>query len=137
MRGVAGQEHPAEPHRLGDKAAQGSDALFDRGPGNEVVDRLLVAALFQFIPEPVVRPLIDVIVERALYVIAAAVPRAQGAKRTRPRMVRVDQFVADRRRLRQDPEPAERIDPLECLDRRWLYAGAGATRKNGATRGGN
>src|ERR1700676_2848642 len=124
MRGVAGQEHPAEPHRLGDKAAQGSDALLDRGPGNEMVDRLLVEALFQFIPEPFVRPLIDVIVERALYVIAAAVHRAHGANRKAPRRVRVDQFLADRRRLRQDPEPAERIDPFERLDRRRLYAGA-------------
>src|SRR5258708_4518948 len=39
-------------------------------------------------------------------------------------MVRVDQFVADWRRLRQDPEPAERIDPFERLDRRRLYAHA-------------
>src|SRR5260221_8983054 len=39
-------------------------------------------------------------------------------------MVRVDQFGADRRRVRQDPEPAERIDPFERLDRRRLYAGA-------------
>src|SRR6202011_4786250 len=62
--------------------------------------------------------------ERALYVIAAAVHRAHGAKRKAPRMVRVDQFVADRRRLRQDPEPAERINALECFDCRRLYAGA-------------
>ena len=124
MRGVAGQEHPPEPHRLGDEAAQRRDALFDRGPGDEMVDRLRIQPPLQFVPESVVRPLIDVIVEAALHVIAAAVHRAHGAKRKSPRVIGVDQFVADRRRLRQDPEPAERIDPLEGLDRRRLDAGA-------------
>jgi len=39
-------------------------------------------------------------------------------------MVGIDQLVADRRRIRKNPEPAERIDPLECLDRGRFYAGA-------------
>ena len=120
MRGIAGQKHPPEPHRLGDEAAQRRDALFDRRPGDEFVDRLLVEPALQFVPEPFVRPLVDMIVERALHVIAAAVRRAHGAERKSPRVVGVDQFVADRRRLRQDAEPAERIDPLEGLDRRRL-----------------
>ena len=124
VRGVAGQEHAAEPHRLGDETAQRRDALFDRRPGDELVDRLLVQPSLQFVPEPVVRPLVDVIVERALHVIAAAVRRAHGAERKSARMVGVDQFMRDRRRLRQDAEPAERIDPLEGLDRRRLDAGA-------------
>src|ERR1700688_3954111 len=124
MGGVAGEEHPPEPHRLGDETAQRRDALFDRRPGNEAVDRLLVQPPLQFVPELLVRPLVDMIVERTLHVVAAAVHRAHRAKRKSPRVVRVDQFVADWRRLRQDPEPAERIDPLEGLDRRRLYAGA-------------
>src|SRR5260221_8149050 len=82
---------------------------------------LLVQPALQFIPEPLVRPLIDVIVQRTLHVIAAAVHRAHRAKRKSSRMAGVDQFVRDRRRLRQDSEPAERIDPLEGLDRRRLH----------------
>src|SRR6202022_2473778 len=50
-----------------------------------------------------------------------------------PGMVGVDQFVRDRRRLRQDPEPAERIDPLKNLDRRRLHAGAADTVESVAT----
>ena len=62
MGGVAGEEHAAEAHRFGDKTAQRRDALFDRGPGDEIVDRRLVQPPLQFVPEPLVRPLIDVVV---------------------------------------------------------------------------
>ena len=39
-------------------------------------------------------------------------------------MVVVDQLVRDRRRFRQDSEPAEWVDPLKCLDGGGRYAGA-------------
>ena len=70
------------PNRIGSatKLRKRRDALLDRRPGDEFVDRLLVQPALQFVPEPVVRPLLDVIVERALHVIAAAVGRAHGAR---------------------------------------------------------
>src|SRR5437667_157335 len=115
-------QHPPEPHRLGDEAAQGRNALFDRWPGDEMVGCPLVQPALELIPELIVRPLLDAVVERTLHVITAAVHRAHGAERKAPRMIGIDQFVADRRRLRENPEPAERVDPLEGLDRRWLDA---------------
>src|SRR6476661_9199448 len=54
----------------------------------------------------------------------AALHRAHGAERKAAGMVGIDQLVADRRRLGQNTEPAERIDPLELLDRRSRNAGA-------------
>ncbi len=124
MRDIAGQKHPPEPHWLGDETMQRRDAFFDRWPGDEIVDRLLIEPPLQFVPEPLVRPLVDMVVERALQVVAAAVGRTHGAKREAARMVDIDQFIGDRRRLRQNPEPAEWIDPLKRLDRRRFYAGA-------------
>src|SRR5258705_5511259 len=64
------------------------------------------------------------VVERALQVVAAAVGRTHRAKREAARVVDIDQFMRDRRRLRQNTEPAERIDPFKRLDRRRFYAGA-------------
>src|SRR6185312_1624777 len=72
---------------------------------------------------------VDMIVERTLHVVAAAARRAHGAERKTPRMVGIDQLMADRRRLRQDAEPAERIDPLEGFDGLWLDAGAADAMK--------
>src|SRR5262249_34396709 len=111
-------------HRLGDEAAQGRNALLDRGAGDEAVSRLLIDPALQLIPEAIVRPLVDVIVERALNIMPAAPGRAHGAERKTAGVVGIDQLVTDRRRVREDAEPAERIDPLELLDRGRLDAGA-------------
>ena len=87
VRGVAGQEHPPEPHRLGDETAQRCDALFNRGPGNQPIHRLLIQPPLQFIPEPLIRPLVDMVLERALYVVAAAMGRAHRAERKPASMI--------------------------------------------------
>src|SRR3984957_906674 len=131
--GVAGEEHAPEPHRLGHETAQRRDALFDRRSGDEEVRRLLIQTPFQLIPESLIRPLIDVIVETALHVVTAAMRRAHAAKGKSPGMVGIDKFVADRWRLRQDSEPAERIDSLKGLDRRRLHAGAADAMESVAT----
>src|SRR6185437_13111179 len=107
---------------------------FDRRSRDEAIGRLLVQPELQFIPEAVVRPLVDMIVERTLHVVAAAARRAHGAERKTARMVGIDQLMADRRRLRQDAEPAERIDPLEGFDGLWLDAGAADAMKAVAAR---
>src|SRR6266702_7165774 len=63
----------------------------------------------------------------------AALGRAHGAERKAAGVVGVDEFVADRRRIGQNAEPAERIDPLELLDRRRRDAGAADAVKAVAT----
>src|SRR5207302_2743447 len=83
----------------------------------------------QLVPEALVRPLVDMVVERALHIVAAAVGRTHGAERKSARVVGIDQLGADRRGFRQDAEPAERIDPLVGLDCRWVYAGAADAMK--------
>src|SRR5215468_2754862 len=87
-----------------------------------MIDRLLVEPFLQFVPEPLVRPLLDPVVERTLHVIAAAVHRAHGAECKAARMVGIDQLVRDWWRLRKNSEPAERIHPLKRLDRLGLDA---------------
>src|SRR6476620_6988446 len=116
------------PKRIG-SATKLRDALCERGAGDELVGRLLVDPALQFVPEALVRPLRDIVVERTLHIIAAAPGRAHGAERKSARVVGIDQLRADRPRLRQDAEPTERIDPLIGLDRRRLYAGAAAAMK--------
>src|SRR4051794_27438933 len=64
------------------------------------------------------------VVEWALHIVSAALGRAHRAQRKSPRMVGIDQLIADRWRFWKYAEPAERIDPLEGLDRRRLDAGA-------------
>src|ERR1700722_15471362 len=112
MGSIAGEKKPAEAHRLGDKAAQRRNALFDRRTGLQAIARLLIQPRLQFLPEALIRPGFDILREAALDVIAAARRRAHRAERKAKRMTNIDQLVGNRRRVRQDAEPAERIDPL-------------------------
>src|SRR6266404_7234920 len=99
MRGVAGQKQSSEPHRLSDEAAQRRDALFNRWAGDEAVGGFRVESSLQLVPESFIRPLIDVLVERALQVVAAAVQRTHRAQCEAAFMVGVDQLRRDWRRL--------------------------------------
>src|SRR6185437_12349724 len=85
-------------------------------PSDQAIGGLPVESSLQFVPEALVRPLVDLVVERALHVIAAKVGRAHGAESKAALMIGVDQLMRDRRRVREDAEPPERIDPLESLD---------------------
>src|SRR6202012_6154511 len=92
--------------------------------GDDAVGGLLVEPALQFIPEAFVGPLLDLVVERALQIIAAAAGRAHGAEREAARVVGIDQLMRDRRRLGEDAEPAEWIDPFIGLNRVGTNAGA-------------
>src|SRR6516225_11557761 len=117
MGGVAGEEKPAETHRLGNEAAQRRDALFDRRTGHQPLARLLVQPRLQFVPKAFIRPGFDIFRETALDVIAAARRRAHRAQRKAERVANIDQLVGNRRRIRQDAEPPERIDSFMRGDR--------------------
>ena len=71
VRGVAGEEQPAEAHRLGDEAAQRRDALLDRRADRHPCGDFRTDPLLELVPESLVAPLIHVIVERALHGIDA------------------------------------------------------------------
>ena len=106
--GVAGEEQVAVAHRLGDEAAQGSDRLLDRRPGHDLRRHLIGVAGEQLLPEPRVGPVVDGVVERALHVVAAEHRVALRREREAAWAVAVHD-VLERRRLRHDPEPAERV----------------------------
>ena len=68
---IAGKEQAAIAHRLGNEAAQGRDALFDRRSGNQPVCDLVRQTALQLGPERVVRPVLRLVGQRHLDVVAA------------------------------------------------------------------
>src|SRR5207244_386934 len=112
------QEEPAESHRLRNETAQRRDALFDRWPRRDGLCDLGGEAAAKLVPEGVVAPLIDLIIERALDVVAASRLAALTAQRKSALVIRIDQLWPDRRYVRQHAQPAERVDLFERRDRR-------------------
>src|SRR5882672_2466653 len=117
VRGVAREAEPPEAHRLRDEAAQRRHALFDRRAGDETFGRFRRQACTQFVPEAGIGPALDLLVGRALHVVAAARGRPHAAEGETASVIRVDQFVGHGRRIAQDAEPAEGIDALERRER--------------------
>ena len=74
MRGVADQEHVAEAHRLSNEAAHRRDAIFEQRRGFELCRAFLIQPVGKFLPDPVVRPFIDILIRGALEVQAAKGP---------------------------------------------------------------
>jgi hypothetical protein len=107
VRGVAGQEEPAVLHRLADEAAHRRDAL--------VEDRALVDladADAQLVPDALVGPLLQALVLWDLEVEPADRGRAHRVQREAALVPGVDELIGARRRLGEDPQPAEGIDEL-------------------------
>ena len=111
--GIAGEEQPAVLHRRRHEAAQRRDALLDRWPGRDVAAPAPREAALELVPDPLVGPVLDLLVEAALDVVAAAGRRAHRGEREAALVAGVDQLVRARRHVGQDAEPAERIDALE------------------------
>ena len=63
----------------------------------------------QLLPDARVRPVLDVVVRRALQVEPRQRRRAHRVKRKAAIVIGIDQLVFRRRRFRQHPDPAERI----------------------------
>src|SRR5215213_210109 len=106
--GVAGEEEAPELHRLDDEAPHPRDALLDdlATVQHPPLER---EAPLELVPDPLVRPLVEVLVGAALEVQPRQGRRAHAVQREPALVVAVDQLVVRRRRLREDPEPAERI----------------------------
>ncbi|MPN29304.1 hypothetical protein SDC9_176756 [bioreactor metagenome] len=116
MGGVADQEHVAEAHRFGDEAAQRSNALLDRRACDHLFGDVLGQTAADFVPEALVRPVLDLLVQANLDVVAAAGVRTHRAQRKAALVVGVDQFFVHRRRVGQEAQPAEGIDALVFLE---------------------
>src|SRR2546430_3236056 len=95
-------------HRLGDEAAQRRNGLFDRGASDDLIRHVLGTSRLEFLPEALVRPILQPSVEVALDVVAAQYRAAHGGKRKAAAVVAIAK-VGERRRLRHDAEPSERI----------------------------
>ena len=117
MGGIAGQEQFAVTHRRGDEAAQRRDRFFDRRTGDDAVRHVRRAARLEFLPETLVRPVVELGVEIALDVVAAQHRVAHRGQREAAAVVAIAD-VRVRRRLRHDAEPAERIALLVGLEQR-------------------
>ncbi|MNT62734.1 hypothetical protein D3C72_2004860 [compost metagenome] len=79
MRSVAEQEQFAVLHRLNHVAAQWRDTFFQRRPGDQARANLFGQTGLEFIPEALIRPVIDVVGQRHLQVVTTAGQRALAA----------------------------------------------------------
>jgi hypothetical protein len=110
--GVAGEEQSPVAQRLGHEAAQRRDRLLDRRTGHEPAGDLARQAGAELVPEAIVGPVFDAVVDAALHVVATEHRMPHRAQREAPLAVGVDELLVDRRRLGEDAEPAERVHPL-------------------------
>src|SRR5262245_10046284 len=105
--GIAGEKKPAVLHGLDDEAAHGGDALLQHRAFGEFA-RAAEAGM-QFLPDARVRPVLDVVVRRALQIEPRQGRRAHGVKREAALVIGIDQLVFGRRRFGQNSDPAEGI----------------------------
>src|SRR5262249_31571495 len=90
------------------KTAQRRNRFFDRWAGDDLLGHIWRTARLEFLPEPLVRPILQPGVELALDIVAAQHWAAHGRKRKAAAVVAIAE-VRKRRRLRHNAEPAERI----------------------------
>src|SRR5262245_41703660 len=104
-------------HRLGDEAAQRRNGLFDRRAGDNSVGHVLWASRLELLPEALVWPFFQFCVEIALNVVAAQHRSTHRSEREAAAVIAITQF-RERRCLRHDAEPAERIALIVGLRQR-------------------
>ena len=120
MRCVACEKQTAVTHRFEHVAAQRRDALFEGRPARHVGGGFGSKTDGEFIPQPVVAPVFDTLGQRDVDIIAAASLGSHRRERKTAFVVGVNQFVMARRNIGQNPEPTERVNPLELRCRaRW------------------
>ena len=108
VRRIPGQEQVAIAHRSGDEAAHRRDALVQHRPVAQGPARQLEPAV-QLVPDALVRPILDLVVQADLQVQAAGDRTAQAVQREATRMAGIDELVGGRRDVGQDAQPGVRI----------------------------
>src|SRR5688500_10418123 len=95
---------------------QWSDAHFKAWSGGDGFSNMRGQAAAQFVPESVIRPVFNSVVEVALHIIAAAGMRAHTAQGKAALVIHINEFIANRRHIGEDTQPAKGIGPLEHTD---------------------
>jgi len=119
MGGIAKQQQSNVLHWRENKPAQGCDALFRRRPARDPGRGVGAEADGRFFPEPLGEPFIDLVRQWYADAIAAADQIAYAGWRKAALVICLDQFVVARRRIGQDPQPAEWIFAQTLID--WLF----------------
>ena len=112
MTRIPSQEQALVPHRFGNEAPQGGNALFDGRAGDEGVRQGVGQTPPELFPESLIRPVRHLVVQGALDIVTAEAGRAHAAKREPAGMPGIDDLIVHRRCLGQEAHPAEGIDAL-------------------------
>src|SRR5215813_1406208 len=133
MRGIAGQIEPPILHRLHHKASHTCNAFLQDCAFRQLPAVARSQASAKLTPDLLVAPAADVFIWIALQVEAADLRRAHAQQREAVFVMGVNQFVRGGRRLRQNAEPAKRIDALVLREHAGGQAGAADAMKTVAT----
>src|SRR5215472_3971203 len=118
MSGVAREEKPAVLHRLHYEAAHSSNALLQHGTFGQCPFAIgCREARVQFVPDAVVRPFVDIFIGLALNVEPADLRRTHAEQSKTALVIGVDQLLRRRWRLRENAQPAKRVDAFEHCER--------------------
>ena len=96
MRRITCQHQAPKPHRLGNEAAKRGDALFQRRTGFERFGHLRRQATAEFVPEGVITPVFNLVIDITLDVIARPRHRAHRAEREAACCVGVNNLFGNR-----------------------------------------
>ena len=107
------------PKRSGSatKLRSGAMLFSMEGSGDQLRRGLRGQSILQLGPEGVIRPLLGLVVERALNVVAAAHLAALAAECETALVVDIDQLVRDRRHVSQHAQPAKGVNLFVQRDR--------------------
>src|SRR5688500_1857419 len=95
---------------------QWSDAHFKAWSGGDGFSNMRGQAAAKFVPESVIRPVFDSVVEVALHIISAADMGAHTAQGKAALVTHINEFLAHRRHVGENTQPAKGIVPLEDAD---------------------
>src|SRR6266446_2518740 len=112
VRGVAGEEQPAVPHRIDDEAAHRDDALLHDGAFGQPEAVLAAEACAELLPDTLVGPALLVVARVALEIKPLQAGGARAHEREPSLVPGVDQLLRRARRLGEDAKPPEGIDVL-------------------------
>ncbi len=112
VRRIPGQEQPAVLHRLTHERPELQHVLLEDRPLRHRRPRRRQPRT-ELRPDPVVGPVVHARLRVALEIQPLHARRPGRHQHEPPLRMRIDQLVRRRRRLRQDPEPGERVLPEE------------------------
>src|SRR5690606_4527249 len=122
---VAGQEQASVAHWLCDEGAKRCDGLLQGGPGGDTRRNFRPQPDCQLLPQPIVRPVLELLIDWNLDVVPAPGWRAHRCESESALVICVNQLLVARRHVCQDAEPSEGILELVMPGHGVRYASAG------------